>query len=177
MRKAFNSLREAAKKEGLGGVSIAACEYNYIRNIRQAEACGFDILTGYSYHDDGLEKGQEATPIDSMRVADIRVWNGIINKSDLPYIPVATLNYDTRPWESDTAFVPHYSGYSMQSVYHAVKDLKQWIKENSQRTTKEKIVLMYAWNENGEGAWLTPSKILKDSLLMGVKEALIEKLK
>lgn len=172
VKKAFNSLRDIAKKEGLQGVSIAACVYDNAANIHDAEACGFDIMTGYNYHGYGLEKGEEVTPIDSMRVADLRVWNGIKNKSTLPYIPVSTLNWDPRPWRPDTASVPHFSGYSMQSVCHAVTDLKQWIGENRERTTKEKVALMYAWNENGEGGWLTPSTILKDSLLLGVKKAL-----
>jgi hypothetical protein len=30
--------------------------------------------------------------------------------------------------------------------------------ENPTKTTKERIVLLYAWNENGEGGYLMPTK-------------------
>lgn len=172
VKHAFDSLRLAAKDNGLKGVTIAACVYDNDKSVKEAEACGFDILTGYNYHGYGLEKDHIITPIDTMREADTRVWNGIKNRSNLPYIPVTTLNWDPRPWRDDTAKVPHFTGYSLQSVYRSVKSLREWIDTNPQRTSKERIALMYAWNENGEGGWLTPSKLMKDSLLKGIREAL-----
>jgi len=172
VKEAFASLRDEARKEGLGGVSIAACVYNNVKDVGDADACGFDVMTGYNYHGYGLQKGREVTPIDSMQVADRRVWDGIRDRSSKPYIPVATLNWDPRPWRPDTAFVPHFSGYSMQSVYRSVMALRKWTSKNARHTPKEKIALMYAWNENGEGGWLTPSHMLKDSLLLGIKHAL-----
>lgn len=175
VKHAFDSLRLVSKKEGLKGVTIAACVYDNDKSVKEAEACGFDILTGYNYHGYGLKKIQVITPIDTMRAADIRVWDGIKKRSDMPYIPVATLNWDPRPWRDDPGQVPHFTGYSLNSVYQSVRSLRKWIEANPQRTSKERIALMYAWNENGEGGWLTPSKIMKDSLLLGVKSALQEK--
>ncbi|WP_344980530.1 glycoside hydrolase family 99-like domain-containing protein [Compostibacter hankyongensis] len=177
VKKAFAQLKEASIKAGLKGVSIAACVYNNAANLHQAEACGFDVLTGYNYHSDGLAKDREVTPIDSMSTAEVRVWNGIKTKSHLPYMPCITLNWDPRPWRADTVKVPRFSGYSMSSVYHAVHAARKWISENTQRTPREKIAVMYAWNENGEGGWLTPSKIAGDSLLSGVKKSLSFSLK
>lgn len=177
VKKAFARLKDAARKAGLKGVSIAACVYNDQKNLQEAEACGFDVLTGYNYHGYGLKKGEAVTPIDSMHLADARVWNGIRDKSHLPYIPNITLNWDPRPWRSDMAAVPHFSGYSMSSVYQSVSAAVKWIHDNKQRTPKEEIAIMYAWNENGEGGWLTPSTTLKDSLLLGVKQALGKSLK
>jgi hypothetical protein len=48
------------------------------------------------------------------------------------------------------------------------------MKNNPGVLPHEKIGLLYAWNENGEGAWLTPGKTgLNPSL--GVKKALKKK--
>ena len=33
-----------------------------------------------------------------------------------------------------------------------------WMDQNPDRTTKERIVLVYAWNEFGEGGYLAPTK-------------------
>lgn len=177
VRKAFERLKASCLKAELKGVTLAACVYNNRENIREAEACGFDVLTGYNYHDEGLEKGTLVTPVDSMRTADIRVWNGIKEKSRLPYMPNITLNWDPRPWRPDTAYVPHFSGYSMSSVYQSVHAAIQWIRDNEHQTPKERIAIMYAWNENGEGGWLTPTRKMKDSLLTGVKNAVHEAVK
>ena len=34
----------------------------------------------------------------------------------------------------------------------------QWMKENPTLTTRERVVLLYAWNELGEGGYLVPTK-------------------
>ena len=172
VREAFARLKKASLKAGMKGVAIAACVYDGGSSISEAEACGFDILTGYNYHSNGLLKGQEVTPIDSMHTAEVSVWNGINRKSDLPYIPCITLNWDPRPWRPDTVIVPRFAGYSRSSVYKSVRAAQAWINENKQQTPKERMAIMYAWNENGEGGWLTPSKTAGDSLLLGVKQAL-----
>jgi hypothetical protein len=172
VKEAFARLKDASRKAGLKGVAIAACVYAGGASVNEAEACGFDILTGYNYHGNGLLKEQEVTPIDSMHTAEVGVWNTISRKSSLPYIPCITLNWDPRPWRPDTVMVPRFSGYSRSSVYKSVSAAKAWINENKERTPKERIAITYAWNENGEGGWLTPSRIAGDSLLLGVKQAL-----
>ena len=172
VREAFARLKEASRKAGLKGVAMAACVYAGGASVSEAEACGFDILTGYNYHGNGLLKGQEVTPIDSMHTAETGVWDAISRKSPLPYIPCITLNWDPRPWRPDTVEVPRFSGYSGSSVYKSVRAAQTWINENKGQTPKERIAITYAWNENGEGGWLTPSRIAGDSLLLGVKRAL-----
>ena len=45
-------------------------------------------------------------------------------------------------------------------------------RSNPEKTPKEKIALLYAWNEYGEGARLTPSITAKDNPLNGIKKGL-----
>ncbi len=178
VQKAFDYVRQAAVQENLAGVSIAACIDPNKKQIQQAEACGVDILTGYSYHGAGIKVengGQQQVPIDSMVTVDKRLWDKFPSLSSLPYMPVSTLNYDPRPWANSTngfSTKPYFVGFSSTSVYKSVKSINTWILQHKQYSTKEKIGLLYAWNEYGEGAWLTPTKNDHQNLLEGVKEAL-----
>ncbi|QNK64720.1 glycoside hydrolase family 99-like domain-containing protein [Pedobacter sp. PAMC26386] len=175
VKSVFQSLRTAAIANGSGGVTIAACIAGDQRSISEAEDCGFDILTGYNEHSAGF--GQRKTtqiPIDSMQTAENRLWNRVVKVSHLKYIPVSTLNWDPRPWAApnnayDTA--PYFVGYSEKSVYKSVLGMMNWAGRNGDRMTKERIGLLYAWNENGEGAYLTPSEN-GPNFLRGLQKAL-----
>lgn len=173
VRQALDSLRQAAANEGLKGVTMAVCVGP--SEVKEAEACGFDALTGYNYHVVGFTPGQEANPIQQMLDGDRRIWEWISGATSLPYMPAATLNWDPRPWRKKEGMIPHFTGYSEQSVYNDIMALKQWIAQHPDKTSKERIALLYAWNENGEGGWLTPSKMRGDSLLQGIRKAFIKK--
>ncbi|OJV15911.1 MAG: hypothetical protein BGO21_30540 [Dyadobacter sp. 50-39] len=174
VKTALNSLRDNAKSKGLRGATIGVCVGAGEFELNLAKKCGFDVLTNYNNHGNGFfGNTNEEVPIDSMRIKDIKVWDIIGSKGGLPFIPAVTLNWDKRPWErTGTTYSQRFSGYSERSVKSAVVACKNWMAKNNSRTVAEKIAVLYAWNEYGEGAWLTPSKMLKDSLLRGVKDGL-----
>lgn len=174
VREAFNDLRAEAINGGLKGVAVALCVSPYGPDINQAEACGIDILTGYNYHSEGFRGGNKNVSIDSMQKVEAVVWDKFRKLSNLKYIPVSTLNWDPRPWaNAKNGYLnsPHFTGYSEKSVFNSVLGLSRWIKQNTASTTKENIGILYAWNENGEGAYLTPT-IKGPNLLNGVKKAI-----
>lgn len=185
VKKAFDSLRSKAKEEGFKGVTIAGCafpdtitwwdtSYTPKRTISIASRCGFDALTGYNYAGVAFRGNHLEMPIQDLVTDEVGVWNKF-RSSGLPYIPVGTLNWDPRPWKvHEPPNIHYYVGYSENSVYRTISSLYRWIKDNPSHTTKEHVALLYAWNEYGEGGWLTPSKGLRDSLLIGVKRALSE---
>jgi len=163
----------------LGGVTVAAILSPSDERVRLAENCGYDILTGYNMHKLGLSKSAKSNSISKMQTAEEAAWNQISSKTKLPQIPVATLNWDTRPLDLKASLKsakkvsnPRYEGFSRASVSKSVSALKAWVDGNEKKVTKEKIAMVFAWNEYGEGAWLTPSEALKDSLLQGLKEGL-----
>jgi len=49
-----------------------------------------------------------------------------------------------------------------------------WMGKNTTHITNEKIGILYAWNENGEGAYLTPS-VKGPDFLRGLQKALNNK--
>jgi hypothetical protein len=171
---ALDKLRADARAKGLGGVMIAVCVGPKQADADLAKQCGFDLLTGYNYHDQTLIAGQSVSPIKALSPNEQTVWNSFL-KFGMPYMPVTTLNWDPRPWD-DTKKVkkpsPHFDGYSAASIYQSVFGLKKWTLENNPSGSANDVAMIYAWNEYGEGAWLTPSAQYQNKFLLAVKEAL-----
>lgn len=169
LKKAIDDLKNEAIAGGLKGLTVGVCVWPGQNNFQQITDCGFDLITGYNYHGSGLT--ELVNPIANMAKAEYNVWNQLGNKQ-LPYIPVSTLNWDMRPWSDTADREKRFVGFGEKSVEHSVGNLKTWLMENSSFAAKEKLGILYAWNEYGEGGWLTPSVQLKDSLLNGLKNAL-----
>ncbi len=174
IRTALDKLRADASAKGLGGVYIAVCVGPKQAEADLAKQCGFDLLTGYNYHDQTLIPGQSVSHIKTLSGREQSVWTSCL-KLGMPYMPVTTLNWDPRPWD-DTSKIkrpsPHFNGYSPASVYQSVKGLKKWALENNPSRSATNLAMIYAWNEYGEGAWLTPSGRYQNKFLQAVKEAL-----
>lgn len=162
IKKHLTVLKEKAKAAGLNGVEIAICTSTLEIDIKTAEACGFDILSGYNYFYVGLQKNENRkVPIETLQKEEIKTWDLISQKTRKPYIPLITLNWDPRPWTNknnkfDSS--PYYVGFSLNSVNNSIKNCITWMNKNEEEITKEKVALIYAWNEYGEGAYLTPTK-------------------
>ena len=174
VKQALVKLIEHSQKDGLKGVSLAICLSPDPKRVALAKSCGFEIITNYNYHKQGLSKSlKEVYPISNMRNADLKTWNTLKAQSDLIQIPTITLNWDPRPTEINKKNVSsRFEGYSATSVRKSIEMARGWILNNAGRTTQEKIVTVYAWNEYGEGSWLTPSNILGNSLLNGLSSGL-----
>lgn len=175
VKTALDTLRSRANAAGIPGVAVAVCVNSASKSeISTAERCGFDILTGYNYHTAGYGNGL-ASPIDSLTSAESKLWTKISANTSLRYIPVTTLNWDPRPWVSQEKLknTKYYQGLSTASVYKSVSTCAKWLNGYGNTSASDQIALIYAWNENGEGAYLTPSKN-GERLLNGVKRALVK---
>jgi hypothetical protein len=175
VKAALQRLRKYATSVGLNGVSIALCLDPEVEESMQiAQECGFDIYTGYNYHNAGFKTKALETPIASL-IKNENAVRDRFKKLGVPYIPVATLNWDKRPCydtKKVTAEPKRYVGFSEKSVYMSIVSLKDWTLKNRENTTKEHLAILYAWNEYGEGAWLTPSQIGDNKLLIALEKAL-----
>jgi Glycosyltransferase WbsX len=173
---AFDQLREKARANGLKGVTIAMCVNPDVWSVSTARKCGVDVLTGYNYPRSGFRDNQTNPPIDSLVIGNVYTWNDF-RKFAYPYVPSVTLNWDPRPWAAygkGYANSPRYLNYSSLSVAASVKAAVKWLDNNPKKTVKERILFLYAWNEYGEGAWLTPSAVADRKLLTGLKKVLIK---
>lgn len=71
VNKALSVLKKESCRNGLNGVSIAVCVSPDANQVTKAKECGFDILTGYSYHNEGLKGiNGRSIPIDTMTIVD-----------------------------------------------------------------------------------------------------------
>jgi hypothetical protein len=169
-------LKARAMDAGLPGVVVVGCVTPAYPQAIGAEArsCGFDYLTNYSFASmSSFSTISGDVPIDNLIKLGNIVWNDF-KQTSMPCIPTMTLGFDPRPWANGKNSYSRqrtFSGYSPASVYRSVSALKNWILENPEYTTRDRIGYLYAWNEYGEGAWLTPSAN-GVNMLDGVKKAL-----
>jgi len=175
VKAVFDAFKQQAKHAGITGITIAACLGAGRTEVSAAANCGFDVLTGYNYSPVGFIKNQTSIPIDNLQKGEINAWNQFPKVTNLPCIPLVTLNWDPRPWAEGNNYyttTPYYTGYSKQSVYTSVSNAIAWSRSHQADVTRENIIILYAWNEYGEGAWLTPGANGHTELLDGLKSAL-----
>ncbi len=181
VKSAFDQLRAEARAAGLPGVTIAGCKTPDLKltgsEFEPIRACGFDVFTGYNHHTAcQLAPNTKAQAFAGLIPGHEAVWNALAERGGRPCIPVVTAGWDMRPWEALDCPI------EKQSIYFADRSpalLRQftraaldWVAANPSRVTAEKLILFYAWNENGEGGYLTPTKAEGTAYLDAVKAAL-----
>lgn len=171
VKQAFEQLRADAIKEGFAGVTIAGCEQdipNY--RLKIAETCniikneGYDFVTAYNYPVNYFAEGRGRMIHSFAEMADYHknfAWDFFASEiNSMPYIPCVTCGFDKRPWEKSDN--PHTWGWyypdrTPEQVTALIADAGEWMEKNPQKTSKEKLVLFYAWNEIGEGGYIVPT--------------------
>jgi Glycosyltransferase WbsX len=160
---ALNYLRAAARKAHLPGVTIAVAatlvpHYNPAR-VAQLRAEGYDVATGYNYHAMGPEKYRTPVPYSYLVQENRQMWDRVASHVPIPYIPVITSGWDERfsAREQPTAII--YAGRTPAQFSCYAAAARQWIDTNAGRTVKERMVLVFAWNEVGEGGSIIPTKV------------------
>ena len=151
-------LQEAARKAGFPGVLVTGCG-----------ACspedGYQVQTLYNTKPkDGLNM-EEIYPFKLLADWNISVWNKR-EKNSMPYIPVATQGWDRRPWEAKNGegfgqgvgVSAHFKRATGKEFEQYIRSMADWMEANPEKVTKDRLGLIYAWNEIGEGGWMVPCK-------------------
>jgi hypothetical protein len=145
-------LQESAKAAGFPGVAVAYCG-----NGKPED--GFTLRTHYNIIPGNGNHVSEPHPYQELVNAHMNAWNGSIQQ---PYIPVATVGWDRRPWESPDGFgsgsTPtwYFEGNTPLAVESFINQMAIWMEHRPANCTSDKLALIYAWNEIGEGGWLVP---------------------
>jgi len=154
-------LRSQAVKAGLPGVTIAVGatlvpNFNMGR-VGQLRVEGYDVMTGYNYHAVGGEKYRKAVPYSRLVQENRQMWDRVARNIARPYIPVITSGWDQRfsYREQKTAII--YAGRTPSQFACYATAARRWVDANATRTVKEKIVMVFAWNEIGEGGHIIPT--------------------
>ncbi len=151
-------MQEAAQKAGLPGVLVVACG-----NGTASE--GFQAQTLYNTKPREGLNFTDIYPFKLLADWNISVWNKH-EDNEMPYIPVATVGWDRRPWEAKNGegfgngvgVSAHFDRGTPKEMGEYIREMADWIENHPAQATKDKLALVYAWNEIGEGGWLVPCK-------------------
>jgi hypothetical protein len=168
---ALNQLRAAAQAHGFAGVYIvggfgvpdgSSGQDGLFPDLSMAFVDGYDAVSmyGYPFAPPAING---MLPFSSLSGAGKWIWSQGALKSPVPFIPVSMTGWDPRPWderEPNTNDLMWFSR-SPQEVTTFVSDAITWAESNPQLRAEPSpgppIVLMEAWNELGEGSFLTPT--------------------
>jgi len=161
VRAALDLLRARARVAGLPGVTIAvdatvAPRINPL-HLQELRAEGYDVATGYSYHSLGDEKYRVPVPYSNLVQENAAMWDRVASSLPIPYIPVITSGFDLRysVREQQTAII--YAGRTPRQFACYALQARHWIDTHPARTTRERVVMVYAWTEMGEGGQIIPT--------------------
>lgn len=147
-------LQRAATAHGLPGVSVVAKR----KAIGEAEA----LELGYTHSTDyalpgGWKEAPEPHPYAELADRARESWQG---SRKLPHIPLVMSGWDRRPWElsRDAITSYHYVGRTPTAFGAQLEDAVTWMDEHPEQTTDERLLMIYAWNEYGEGGYIAPTQ-------------------
>lgn len=136
----ITAMKGMAISKGYNGLYTMSCGY---------KLDGFDALTWYNSFDGKKES-------EAQDYKNLFLWiEGIRNKTSVNtvVIPLCSAGWDKRPWEKKEKSV-YYVNKSRTAfrnhLYRAVDFLNS-------RNTPNPIIMIYAWNEYGEGGYLAPT--------------------
>ncbi|HTL27809.1 MAG TPA: glycoside hydrolase family 99-like domain-containing protein [Tepidisphaeraceae bacterium] len=182
VKKAWDELRVKATASGLKGGSVAVVcapgPENGWADLNKLAAEGYDLFTGYNYHAYPKKGGERIQSFATMIEGHEEIWKRFAAKNIKPYIPVVTAGWDPRAWQppeqqnDPSNYWVYYPDRTATQVQDFTSRAANWIKANPNSTTKEKLLLLYAWNELGEGGYICPTKSLGDAYLKAIQSAL-----
>lgn len=147
----FAYLQEAAQKAGLPGVATAGCGTGALE-MGYTHRAHYNVISGYT-------GGSEQHKYTELVAANRAAWGG---SREQPYMPVVTAGWDKRPWEGPTGLKQeagwYYPDRTPEQFAGFLRDAMAWMDKHPEQTTAERIVLVYAWNEFGEGGYIAPTK-------------------
>ncbi|MCL4484392.1 MAG: glycoside hydrolase family 99-like domain-containing protein [Bacteroidetes bacterium] len=150
----FAYLQEAARKAGFPGVEIAS-------NGRGKREVGYTLWANYGILPPRPKPGMHS--YSEIIEASLLRWKGTPEQR---YIPSVSVGWDNRPWSgpgglSNSGVDNSYyfiEGKSPDAFARLLELTIQWMDMNPDEVTKDRLAVIYAWNEIGEGGWLVPCK-------------------
>jgi hypothetical protein len=145
----FDLLQQAAREAGLPGVAIAGCGGG-ARDLGYTHRTHYNIVPGW-------EKGLEEHKYAELAADHERAWKG---SPEQPYIPCVTAGWDRRPWEEGPGAKAcwYYPDRTPEAFAAFLGDAITWMDKHPAETTAERLVVVCAWNEYGEGSYIAPTR-------------------
>jgi Glycosyltransferase WbsX len=162
VRAALDLLRARARAAGLPGVTVAAAAavppHANPTHAQQLIADGYDLTTGYNYRGMGGERYNVPAPYRDLVDENVAMWDRVAAQIHVPYMPVITSSFDLRYSIRDQQNAIIYAGRTPRQFACYAVLARHWIDTHPAQTTQERVVLVYAWTEIGEGGAIIPSR-------------------
>jgi hypothetical protein len=180
---ALQKYRRKAREAGIGEILVGARTWP-VPEVRDYQKrfveSGFDFLTSYQYEGYGGVREKSKTSQENdysvMMKYDIQALDDVTREKTLPFIPTVGVGFDVRPWEKchgvDKGLghpLEYYTGNTSEKIAEHVDQGIQWIKANPDKILA-RMLIIYAWNEYGEGGWLVPTESEGNARLEAIKK-------
>ena len=169
----YTYIQSQAAAAGLPGVSLAAD--NRGATDKFSHVALYNSIPGYGAGETAMPYKNLAYYTDGIRPrpgetwADPGVWNiqaGGIVPGQQTFIPTVMAGFDARPWNTPPSWYfnnPTFTvdgqnwGRTPETFGDHLQNAVDWIDANPTLATPERLVMIYAWNEFGEGGYLAPT--------------------
>ena len=149
VRAAFDAMRKRVQEAGMPGIYFIACGDNSPDGQRHFKSEGYDAVSAYNYPWAGATS--QRSPYSALMDGHIPIWNEALEEQIIPYIPLLTVGWDSRPWHGEDALVRF--GRTTESFKEGLMSMKEWMDDNG-----VKVGLLECWNEWGEGSYIEPNR-------------------
>lgn len=153
---AFRRMRARVEAAGLPGLFLFATVDDDPRELARLKAEGYDAGTGYNYPHAGMaDKKALLGTYDDMVDGYERIWRGVAREGILDYAPVTEPGWDSRPWYGAKGLVR--TGRTPEKFRDMLARARAFV-DRHPVAGDERLVLVEAWNEYGEGEAVEPHR-------------------
>ena len=168
-RDAIIYLRIKAERAGFPDVLIGGGIYTPGPEMRGTSRDGYDFFTSFNYPLQWLlQTGTKEHDYSEFFTLEPNLWWYFHQNSPLPYVPVVTSGWDRRAQNNPEAPIAVYFRNRTPERYQALLESAKDTIDRSARLRLpggRKMVMIYAWNELGEGGYIVPTKAEGDAYL------------
>jgi len=154
VKPTFDRMRQMCREAGLGGLYLVACINNGTNLLQKMRDQGYDAVSGYNWPHANMTAAETAAhraPFATCADGYRQAWDQIAAANILPLIPPVCGGWDARPWHGEATLVR--TGRTPELFEHHLRGCKQFLDQH-----KQKMLLVEAWNEWGEGSYIEPHR-------------------
>ena len=153
-------LRDIARESGLPDPLVSGGVVPSEADTITAAAGPYDFLTTYMDMP-GLPKVEKPYPYALLLAHAEKAWKRCAEKSPRPYVPYLPAGWDPRPWKDPR---PSFDMPTREEWLSALRRIKAVLDNDPNLglrpspSQRQKMLLIYAWNEFGEGGFVAPTQ-------------------